>query len=87
MIDFNRISYQMDTLIYDTETRSSNVLVTRVLWSCEDLPTGLTLSTDGKLSGIPTTTGIYNCNVQVSTNWGTATRTITIIVQIVQDAA
>ena len=77
MIDFNRIAYQIDEL----SAPVGDAPVTRTTWSCANLPDGLTLSTDGKLSGKPTTTGTYNCNVQVSTNWGTATRTITITVQ------
>ncbi len=59
---------------------SSNAPVTRAVWTCEDLPEGLTLSSSGVLSGHPTTAGTYDCNVQVATNWGTATKTINITV-------
>ena len=61
-----------------TASTSNNAPVTRAVWSCENLPEGLTLSSSGVLSGHPTTAGTYNCNVQVATNWGTATKTITI---------
>ena len=59
---------------------SSNAPVTRVAWSCNNLPEGLTLSSSGVLSGHPTTAGTYNCDVSVATNWGTATKTIKITV-------
>ena len=52
--------------------------VTRAVWSCEGLPEGLTLSKNGILSGRPTTIGNYTCTVSVTTNWGTATKTINI---------
>ena len=61
-------------------TTTSNAPVTRAVWSCSNLPEGLTLSSSGVLSGHPTTAGTYNCNVQVATNWGTASKTIKITV-------
>ena len=63
-----------------TAPTTSNAPVTRAVWSCEDLPEGLTLSNSGVLSGHPTTAGTYNCNVQVATNWGTANKVIKITV-------
>ena len=75
MIEANRIAYQLDEL--NTLVRS-NAPVTRAVWTCTDLPNGLTLSADGKLSGRPTTAGTYTCTVQVATNWGTATKNISI---------
>lgn len=60
------------------EPLRSNAPVTRVLWQCDNLPAGVTLSDDGKLSGRPTATGSYACLVRVTTNWGTATKTINI---------
>ena len=72
------------TSAYETGTgtvaTSNNAPVTRAVWTCEDLPEGLTLSSSGVLSGHPTTAGTYNCDVSVATNWGTATKTITITV-------
>lgn len=68
------------TVAYETGTAPirGNAPVTRVLWTCEDLPEGLTLSADGKLSGRPTVAGTYTCAVNVTTNWGTASKTINI---------
>ena len=60
---------------------NNNALVTRSTWSCRNLPNGLQLSTNGILSGHPTTSGTYNCDVTVSTNWGTDTKTIKIVVK------
>ena len=58
----------------------SNAPVSRVAWSCENLPEGLTLSSAGVLSGHPTTAGMYECEFSVATNWGTATKTVRIVV-------
>ncbi len=71
------------TVAYETSTSStgttgSNAPVTRAVWTCEDLPEGLTLSADGKLSGRPTVAGTYTSTVNVTTNWGTASKTINI---------
>ena len=75
----NRIKYQIDKLgTISDEPDRSNAPVTRVLWQCDNLPAGLTLSPDGKLFGRPTATGSYTCLVRVTTNWGTATKTINI---------
>ena len=71
-------AYEMGTGTITPTT--SNAPVTRAVWSCEDLPEGLTLSSSGVLSGHPTTAGTYNCNVQVATNWGTANKVIKITV-------
>ena len=79
MITANRIAYQLDTLV-DTSSQllRGNAPVTRAEWTCTNLPAGLTLSTDGKLSGRPTVVGTYTCAVQVATNWGTASKNISI---------
>ncbi len=66
-----------------TETVSggvSNAPVSRVAWICENLPAGLELSSAGVLSGHPTTAGTYECEFSVATNWGTATKTVRIVV-------
>ena len=76
MIVANRIAYQLDSL--KCPSLRGNAPVTRAVWTCNNLPAGLTLSTDGKLSGRPTATGTYTCTVQVATNWGTATKNISI---------
>ena len=77
MIDFNRIAYQIDEL----KAPRGEAPVTRSAWTASNLPPGLTLSETGKLTGTPTTTGSYTSTIQVSTNWGTASREITITVQ------
>lgn len=77
MIEANRIAYQLDNLKCPSLTRGS-ALVTRAIWTCSNLPEGLMLSEDGELSGRPTTTGIYVCTVTVTTNWGSAEKTIRI---------
>ena len=59
----------------------SNAPVTRAVWTCIDLPAGLTLSADGKISGHPTVAGSYECHVSISTNWGSAEKTIRIRVE------
>ena len=80
----NFIGWQIDYLSTELlpeipdEPLISNAPVTRVLWQCENLPAGLILSADGKISGRPTTTGSYACTVTVTTNWGSATKTINI---------
>ncbi len=79
IIGQNRIKYQIDKLgTVNDEPYRSNAPVTHVLWQCDNLPVGLTLSTDGKISGRPTATGSYTCAVTVTTNWGSATKTINI---------
>lgn len=81
MINFNRIALQLDSLSsLDSNTNSHNAPVTRVSWSCNSLPNGLTLSSSGLLTGHPTVTGIFDCNFSVSTNWGTANKTIRIVI-------
>ena len=72
-------AYEMETGTSSTPT-ANTAPVTRAVWSCSNLPEGLTLSSSGVLSGHPTTAGTYNCNVQVATNWGTATKAIKITV-------
>ena len=77
----NRIKYQIDnlgTVSDEPEIYRSNAPVTHVLWQCDNLPAGLTFYPDGKLFGRPTATGSYTCLVRVTTNWGTATKTINI---------
>ncbi len=60
---------------------NNNAPVTRVNWSCNNLPEGLTLSPSGLLSGRPTKAGTYNCIVSVTTNWGTSNLAVRIVVQ------
>lgn len=72
----NFIGWQIDYL--STEPLRSNAPVTHVLWQCENLPDGLTLSADGKISGCPTAAGNYACTITVTTNWGSATKIINI---------
>ena len=57
-----------------TESNIVNAPVTRVSWSAENLPDGLSLSESGVLSGHPTTAGSYESTVTVTTNWGTASK-------------
>ena len=64
-----------------TESNIVNAPVTRVSWSAENLPDGLSLSESGVLSGHPTTAGSYESTVTVTTNWGTASKTVRIVVQ------
>ena len=73
-------SYEASSGSITITPTTSNAPITRAVWSCEKLPEGLTLSSSGVLSGHPTTAGTYNCNVQVATNWGTATKTIKITI-------
>ncbi len=65
----------------EVENLPNNAPVSRVAWSCQNLPEGLTLSRAGVLSGHPTTAGEYECDVSVSTNWNTTTKTIRIVVE------
>ena len=58
-----------------------NAPVTRAVWSAEGLPDGLSLSESGVLTGHPTTAGSYESTVTVTTNWGTATKTIGIVIE------
>ena len=55
--------------------------VRTVRWSCANLPEGLTLSASGRLTGTPEVEGEYDCVFTVTTNWGTDTKTIRIVVQ------
>ena len=84
MINFNRIAYQIDSLGNSSSLNpisTANAPVTRVNWSCDNLPDGLTLSSSGLLSGSPATEGTFLCDVSVTTNWGTATKSIRIVIQ------
>ena len=56
----------------------SKAPVTRSEWSSENLPEGITLSKDGILTGCPTVAGSYTCEISVTTNWGTTSKTISI---------
>ena len=60
---------------------NNNAPITRVTWSCNNLPDGLTLSPSGLLSGHPTTAGTFDCNFSVSTNWGIDNKSIRIVIQ------
>lgn len=74
----NFVGWRIDNLSTEALPVEPNAPVTRAVWTCNNLPVGLTLSTDGKLSGRPTVAGTYTCAVQVATNWGTATKNISI---------
>lgn len=86
MLEYNQIAYELDSLdTWDDPTpiptpTHSNAPVTHTAWACETLPDGLTLSSTGLLSGHPTTAGTYDCIFSVATNWGTATKTVRIVV-------
>lgn len=57
--------------------------ITSVVWSAVNLPDGLVLGeSTGIISGTPTTPGSYTTNVTVTTNWGTDTKAISIIVAV-----
>ena len=77
------IAYQIDFLdLSEPEPEvEPNAPVTRSVWSCANLPDGVTLSESGELSGHPTVAGTYTCNITVETNWGTATKAVSITVQ------
>lgn len=70
-------AYEMST---PTKIPTKDAPVTRVAWSAEGLPEGLTLSESGQLTGHPTTAGSYDSTVTVTTNWGTASKTVRIVV-------
>ena len=55
--------------------------ITRVQWSASNLPTGVTLSSSGLLSGRPTVDGDFIVPITVATNWGSATKNISISVE------
>ena len=61
---------------------SNNAPVTRVSWACNNLPEGLTLSSTGILSGCPTILGTFVCDVSVTTNWGMASKTVKIKIEV-----
>lgn len=61
--------------------------VTSVVWSCTDLPTGLSINADtGVISGTPDlgtdSSSPYTANLKVVTNFGTAVNTATVTVQV-----
>lgn len=81
MLGANRIGWELDTITgssHSTASTNGNAPVTRVSWTCDNLPEGLTLSESGEISGHPTTAGTYACTVTVTTNWGSATGTVNI---------
>ena len=65
---------------YYSSINKSSAPVTRVNWSCNNLPDGLILSPSGLLSGHPTTAGTFDCNVSVNTNWGTDNKILRIVI-------
>ena len=73
----NRIQYQIDSL----SSPNNNTPVTRVSWASDNLPPGLTLSESGLLTGHPTVAGTFDCSVSVSTNWGTNSKNLRIVIQ------
>lgn len=66
---------------YETVLRLSSAPVTSAVWFSSNLPQGLTLSTSGLLEGRPTQSGTFNCNVQLSNNWGNTNKSIRIVIQ------
>lgn len=57
--------------------------ITSVVWEASNLPAGLTIGeSTGIISGTPTTPGSYTVNLTVTTNWGTDTESMTIIVGV-----
>ena len=58
--------------------------ITNVEWSATGLPAGLSINKDtGVISGTPTVEpGTYTATITVTTNYGTDTKDITIIVAI-----
>lgn len=74
----NFTEWQTDYLSTEEDLVRSNAPVTRAVWTCENLPSGLTLSPEGKISGRPTTIGTYACIFTVTTNWGSTMKTIYI---------
>ena len=77
MLNFNRIALQLDA----PYIKSNNAPVTRAVWSSSNLPDGLTLSESGLLTGHPTTAGSFECSVSVTTNWGTNSKNLRIVIQ------
>ena len=73
-------AYGTEIVPVEVPSAVNNAPVSRAAWSCENLPEGLTLSSAGVLSGHPTTAGTYECEFSVDTNWGTATKTVRIVV-------
>ena len=73
-------AYGAEVITETVSGSAGNAPVSRVAWSCKNLPAGLTLSESGLLSGRPTTAGTYECDFSVATNWGTATKTVRIVV-------
>ena len=61
---------------------SNNAPITRASWACKSLPDGLRLSETGILSGRPAALGTFICDISVTTNWGTARKTISIKVEV-----
>ena len=53
-----------------------------ITWSLDsgNLPTGLTLGTDGKISGTPTTAGTYNFAVKATNDAGSDTKSLTVTI-------
>ena len=59
---------------------------TPITWSIEDgqLPTGLTLATDGTVSGTPTTQGAFNFIVKATNHFGSDTKVLSVLVILVE---
>ena len=66
---------------YQFIRKESSAPVKFANWSSNNLPQGLTLSQSGLLEGTPTVTGTFDCNVSLSTNWGTANKSLRIVIQ------
>jgi len=68
------------TAYYQTLTATGTTPIT---WTLESgsLPTGLSLSIAGVISGMPTATGIFNFTVQATNNAGSDTKALSIFVE------
>lgn len=58
--------------------RDDSIPVVSAVWTAENLPAGLMLSSSGVLTGTPTETGTSDSIITVKTNWGKASRTVKI---------
>lgn len=86
------INAKVNNAMTDYPVQGTNVKVgqnhvTSAVWSCTDLPTGLTINADtGVISGTPDlgtdSSSPYTSNLKVVTNFGTATNTATVTVQV-----
>lgn len=74
-------------MVQGTNVKVGQNHVTSVVWSCTNLPTGLSINADtGVISGTPDlgtdSSSPYTANLKVVTNFGTAMNTATVTVQV-----